>query len=154
MVFVMQLSRMQPECMREIEEARSRNDRSLTTADYVKLIKAMLAYFRRVVVVVDALDESVEATEISQAFEELLKPALIPTKILILVTSRPNINIERLVAPLATSKLSLSSRTRTDIRKYVTAEIDRRIGSRNLKLRDPGLATEIVHSLVDRPDGL
>ena len=154
MVFIMQLSQTKPECMKKIQEARSRNERSLTDADYIDLIKAMLAYFRKVIVVVDALDESVQAPEISEAFGKFRNPALITTEILIFVTSREEIKIERLIAPLVTNKLCLSSRTEADIRRYVAAEVDRRIDSRSLKLRDPGLATEIVRSLVDSTGGL
>jgi hypothetical protein len=132
MVFITQLTKIQPSCMRAVEAARHRSDRSLTDTDYVDLIKDMLVYFRRVILVIDALDESVEVNKFSQFFEELLNPALITTKVLLLVTSREDVNVERLIAPL----------------------VERRIRSRTLKLRDPRLATDIIHSLVDCADGL
>ena len=154
MVFITQLTKLIPDCRREIEAARNRKDRILTESDYLGLVKAILKYFRRVVIVVDALDESVEQKEFSNAFEELLSHALSNTTVLILVTSREEVNVERLVVPLATSKLSLEHRMRADIETYVTAEVDRRIRSCTLKLRDAGLRTKIIRSLVDRADGL
>jgi hypothetical protein len=154
MVFVMQLTKIQPDCAREIEAARSRKDSSLTEPDYIELMKAILIKFRRLIIVVDAVDESMETREFSQAFAELLSPALSNTRVLILVTSREDINVERLIAPLTTSKLSLANRMNADIERYVSEEVDRRIRSRTLKLRDPALATEIARSLVDRADGL
>jgi hypothetical protein len=154
MVFITQLTKMHPGCEREIQAARSRNDRSLTKEDYIDLMKAILTKFRRLIVVVDALDESVEATQFCEAFSELLSPAPSNTNVLILVTSREEINSERLLAPLATSKLSLADKTKADIRTFVSDEVDRRIRSRTLKLRNSALKTEIVRSLVDRADGL
>jgi len=154
MVFITQLTKIQPSCMRAVEAARHKSDRSLTDTDYVDLIKDMLVYFRRVILVIDALDESVEVNKFSQFFEELLNPALITTKVLLLVTSREDVNVERLIAPLVESRLSLADKTKADIRMYVAAEVERRIRSRTLKLRDPRLATDIIHSLVDCADGL
>lgn len=154
MVFITQLTKIQQDCLKEIEVARSRTDRSLTETDYINLMKAILVKFRRLLVVFDALDEAVEVKEFSETFAELLSPALTYTRVFVLVTSREDINIERLIAPLATSKLSLADRTQTDIRTYVSAEVDRRVRARTLKLRDPALANEIVSSLVDGAEGL
>lgn len=72
----------------------------------------------------------------------------------ILTTSREDVNVERLLAPLATCQLSLVNRMGGDIRTYVTAEVEERIRLRTMKLRDAALATEIVDCLVDRADGV
>jgi hypothetical protein len=154
MVFVTQLTKIQPDCLGEIEAARCRNDRSLTELEYINLMKAILIKFRRLVVVVDALDESVEASKFSETFAEILRFDRNNTNVFILVTSREDVNSERLLGPLAVSRLSLTDRTKADIRTYVSAEVDWRIRSRTLKLRDHALQTEIVDSLVARADGL
>lgn len=154
MAFVTQLTKIQPDCVSEIEAARCRNDRNLTEQEYIKLMKAILIKFRRLVVVVDALDESTEASKFSKTFAEIMGFDQNKTNVFILVTSREDVNSERLLTPLAMSRLSLTGRTEADISTYVSAEVDRRIRSRTLKLRDHALQTEIVGSLVARADGL
>lgn len=149
-----QLIKAQPICIKEVEVAKARNDRSLTEADYVKLAKTIMNYFRQVIVVVDALDECCEVRKFAQTFDELLASSQGGTRTFIFTTSRDDVNIERLITPLATSKLNLIDRMWLDIETYITAEVKERIRTRILKLRDAELADEIIRCLVDRAEGV
>jgi hypothetical protein len=153
-VLITQLIKAQPICIKEVEAAKARNNRSLTETDYVKLAKTIMNYFRQVIAVVDTLDESCEVRKFVQIFDEFLACSQGVTRTFIFATSRDDINIERLITPLATCKLSLINRMRHDIETYVAAEVTERIRTRILKLRDAGLATEIIHCLVDHADGV
>jgi hypothetical protein len=153
-ILITQLIGIQPCCIKEVEAPRARNNRGLTEADYVKLFKAITSHFEQVVIVVDALDESVEIRKFARTFAELLAPSDYATRVLIFTTSREDVNIERLMAPLATCHLSLVGRMTQDIETYVAAEVKERVQSRTLKLRDAGLINDIIRSLVDQADGL
>ena len=153
-ILITQLIRIQPCCIEEVEASRARNNHGLTEADYVKLFKAITSYFEQVVIVVDALDESVEIKKFARTFAQLLAPSDNATRVLIFTTSREDVNIERLIAPLATYHLSLVGRMTQDIETYIATEVKERIQSRTLKLRDAGLIDNIVRLLVDQADGL
>jgi hypothetical protein len=153
-VLIAQLIKIQPRCLREVEAAKSRSDRGLTEAGYVKLAHAIKAYFKQVIVVVDALDESAEVRKFAHAFADLLMPSQSSTRTFIFTTSREDVNIERLIAPLATCQLSLINKMKHDIQTYIASEVKERIRLRILKLRDAELATEIIRCLVDCADGV
>lgn len=114
----------------------------------------MSLHFGKVIVVLDALDESVEEEAFINGFKELLLSSQSDTTVQILVTSRNDLNIERLILPLVTWGLSLMDAMVQDIGTYITAEIDDRVRSRRLKLRDPSLAKQISETLVRQADGL
>ena len=115
----------------------------------------MCQHFKRTIIVLDALDECLqgELESLIHGFRELLGPLECST-IQILVTSRHELAIERLILPLATSQTSLMKNIRQDIVTYVNNEIDERIGSKRLKLRNSGLAKDIKDGLLRHSDGM
>lgn len=158
MTMVRQLVQQQVVCLKDIEilfDTKKQDvSRKLSTSEYLRLIKAMSLHFKQVIVVVDALDESTDEEAFVNAFEELLVTDQGGTTIQILVTSRNDLNIERLLVPLANSILSLMDAMVQDIGTYITAEIQDCVRSKRLKFRDPGLGKQISETLVRQADGL
>ena len=154
-LLIVQLLRLQPECIEEIKIAHEASDRKLTDAGYAKLIKAILRHFEQVFIVVDALDEAKEGELIAQACADLLQ---FSTEsgifIRIVLTSREDLNVERSVAAIAGLRLRLGHQMDEDISNYISSEIRDRLQSRKLKLANANLADEIVRSLVDHAGGL
>lgn len=121
----------------------------------MKIIKVVLAHFKRVLIVVDALDESLEEEAFAQAFADLLQTAANSDVVVqVILTSREDINVERSIAAIATSRLSLVNQMEDDIRTYISFEVSERLRTRKMKLADAALAGEIVHSLVERAEGM
>ena len=158
MTVVRQLVRQHLDCLEDIEmlfdTKKQDASRKLSTGEYLRLIKAMSLQFKQVIVVIDALDESVEEEAFINGFEELLLTSQGDTTIQILVTSRNDLNIERLILPLATWILSLMDAMVQDIGTYITAEIEHRVRAKRLKFRDPSLGKQISETLVRQADGL
>lgn len=155
---VQQLVRQHEECFNDIQTLfdtkRQDVSRKLSTSEYLNLIKVMSLHFRKVIVVLDALDESIEEEAFINGFKELLLSSQGDSTVQILVTSRNDLNIERLILPLVTWGLSLMDAMVEDIGTYITAEIEDRVRSRRLKLRDPSLGKQISETLVRQADGL
>ena len=151
----MQLLRCQSARIADVEAAHKVDQGSMTAAEYIGLIKAMLVHFDKVTIVIDALDEAQEEEPIMQALEEILQASTVcRTTIQAVLTSRQDLNIERYVTRLVTSRMGLGSQQDDDIRTYITSEITSLIRQRKLKLRDMTLADEIVRTLVDHADGM
>jgi hypothetical protein len=131
------------------------NKRKLTDGRRMEMIKAVLADFRRVLFVVDALDESVEEEAFAQAFSDLLQYDTDNDAVIqMILTSREDLNVERSIKAIATSRLSLSGQMEDDIRTYISSEVRARLQSKKLKLADPDLADRVVRSLVEHAEGM
>jgi len=154
-VVLVQMLKTQPSCIGEIEAAHTANKRKLTGERYMKIIKVVLAHFKRVLIVVDALDESLEEEAFAQAFADLLQTAADSDVVVqVILTSREDLNVERSIAAIATSRLSLVNQMEDDIRTYISFEVGERLRTRKMKLADAALAGEIVHSLVEHAGGM
>jgi hypothetical protein len=152
---LVQLLKTQQSCIGEIEAAHKVNKRKLTGERYMEITKAVLAHFKRVHIVVDALDESLEEEAFAQAFTDLLHTAANSDVVVqVVLTSREDLNVERSIAAIATSRLSLVNQMEDDIRTYISFEVNERLRTRKMKLADAALADEIVHSLVERAEGM
>jgi hypothetical protein len=103
----------------------------------------------------DALDESLEGEAFAQAFANLLQAAANSDVVVqVILTSREDLNVERSIAAIATSRLSLVNQMEDDIRAYISFEVSERLKTRKMKLADATLADKIVHSLVERAEGM
>lgn len=152
---LVQLLRIRPSCIDEIKAAHTANKRKLTGERYLQIIKGVLVHFKRVLIVVDALDESLEEEAFAQAFADLLQTAANNGVVVqVILTSREDLNVERSIEAIATSRLSLANQMEGDIRTYISFEVRERLRVRKMKLADAALAGEIVHSLVERAEGM
>jgi hypothetical protein len=126
----------------------------LQVPDYPAILRTLSIRFGSIYIIVNALDESTEEEVFIEGFRDILsaQPDTKPFKILI--ASRHSLKIERLLVPMAVSQLSLNERTGSDIVKFVTNEIESRVRSRKLKLRNQALASRIENALTGRNDTL
>lgn len=121
----------------------------LSMADYMKLVKQMCSHWKRVNLVVDALDECENLSEFLDGLSELSK-----SNIKLLVTSRQDLSSTEAISQIACSSLSLVEHMTADIDAYLRGEIAARLNTGSLKLRDSGLAGRIVVVLKKKADGL
>ncbi|KAF8250377.1 hypothetical protein K440DRAFT_541500 [Wilcoxina mikolae CBS 423.85] len=109
-------------------------------------------HFRRVLVVIDALDESISDR---QCFINTLLEFSDPDSgcIKALVTSRNVYDIADAFRELPTVCIGKND-IAADIESYITAQIKGRIKDRKLKLRDPSLENEIISVLQQKAEGM
>jgi len=154
---IAQLVKQSSSCYTQVEkwfDSRSHElNQRLPSSEYGSLLKAVAGDFARTIVVLDALDECNDLSALVQCFQELLG-VLDSSSMHILATSRNDLVIERLILPLATSELSLMRNIREDIVTYVTTEVDDRVRSKRLKLRNPDLGKQIKIALLKNSDGM
>ena len=154
---IAQLVKQSSSCYTQIEKwfessGHELNQR-LPSSEYSSLLKAVAGDFTRTVIVLDALDECDDLPALVQSFQVLLSPSTL-SSMHILATSRNDLVIERLILPLTTAELSLMRNIREDIVTYVTTEVDDRIRSKRLKLRNPDLGKQIKIALLKNSDGM
>ena len=156
---IKQLVKQNVSCLSNVaarfKSAEYESSDGLPDSEYIPLLRSMCQQFKRTIIVLDALDECLheELEPLIHGLRELLSPSDW-SSIQILITSRHELLIERLILPLATFQTSLMKNIRQDIVTYVNNEIDERIRSRRLKLRNPGLAQDIKDGLLRHSDGM
>ena len=127
---------------------------TITTTDYINLLRTMSLNFHKVFVVIDALDESFEQDVFVRGLQLLLNDTGSGSRFQMIVTSRSEKQLERLLSPLATSQVCLPHAVGEDIQAYVRGETLQRLSSKQLKLRDSALADQIVDTLISQADGV
>ena len=154
---IAQLVKQSSSCVNEFdnwfESSSQELSQTLLSSEYSSLLKAVAGSFTRTFFVLDALDECEDLPALVQSFQVLLGPPT-SSSMHILATSRNDLVIERLILPLATSASSLMRDIREDIATYVTTEVDDRIRSKRLKLRNPDLGKQIKIALLKKSDGM
>jgi hypothetical protein len=101
--------------------------------------------------VVDALDESTDRSGFSRGLRSFLDEN---ENIKLLLTSRQEVELERLITPVASHRLALKDYMRSDIKSYLIAEIGARIGQGTLKLGRKPLISDIVAAIEEKADGM
>lgn len=130
-------------------------NKRLKLDDLESLLHSVSTHFGRTLIILDALDECNDLDLFVERLKQLNSSSIKSTNIQILVTSRHEINLERLLLSHAKFHLKLSKAdVLNDIHTYVSAEMDARISSGKLKLRQPNLRTDIISSLTARADGM
>ena len=109
-----------------------------------------LQFPKRTFIVIDALDECDERDKI---LGELLEVIDSRPKLNILLTSRPEFDIQRYLSSLPNMGLTESYMS-ADIGHFVKARLGNLLDSRRLKLRDPELRAEIEEVLILRANGM
>jgi hypothetical protein len=127
------------------------------TSQVLENVVAALARVKKVVIVVDALDEC----EDSRILLELIVRLWETGSIDVLMSSRPSVPVKKAWDRLATAQpsscyeLPLSpGMNESDIAAYVTQTVDSLVSSGELSLRNPNLRVEIVEALGSRADGM
>ncbi|KAF2816739.1 uncharacterized protein BDZ99DRAFT_492706 [Mytilinidion resinicola] len=156
-----QLLRQSPECQQKtriIQKQKSKDfDCGPTNADCLTMMKSGILSLERTFIVVDALDEVSDKESISKMLKDILEMSVSSSEkgertpaVNVLVASRADAIVDRILRPLRPYILTLEVGSRQDIEQFVEAEIEVRILSRKLKLRNTSLGQEIKEKILSR----
>jgi hypothetical protein len=128
-----------------------KGERDFNHVDYVPLLERFIDYFDQVVIMCDALDESLEGYRIAETLSRLhlSDPSTSPS-IKIMFTSRFDLQLERRYTTLTSNRVALGDNMQPDIARYVDVEVDARVTDGTLKLRDKSLRTTIQQQIASR----
>ena len=129
---------------------------TLNTREYISLIQHCFGNFEQVFLIVDALDELHEKGSILEILKCILTSwqfanaqLRIPsTKIML--TSRLDRHVQRVLHPLVSFQLSLEDNSHCDVQRFISEEITSRMISRKLKFRDNALQGDIQNTITNR----
>jgi hypothetical protein len=134
----------------EKESDKSLVPKPLSILEYCKFIQQLGLRWKSVNLVVDALDECAYLDR----FVEGLGDLIAMSNIKLLVTSRQNVELKRMIDPISTYQISLVEHMREDIHRYLVAEVKSRIVVGKLKIREKNLENWIVVTLEEKADGM
>jgi len=101
--------------------------------------------------VVDALDECADRSGFLDGLMSFLKEK---GKFKLLLTSRQEVDLDRLIDPIASHRLPLKDYMGSDIKSYLNAELRTRIEEGALKLGRESLITDIAAAIEKKADGM
>lgn len=123
----------------------------LTTSQYVDLVQRFLRNCTSATLVVDALDESHDASEFIEWLTILTRQAF---NLNIIVTSRYEPALEMHLTEPVGCQVSLVEHMQPDIDIYLQNELRRRVASRAMKFREPGLQIKILRAIKAKTHGM
>ena len=123
---------------------RSAHDRALRLDDLWQLFIAMLCLVKTTYIVIDAIDECVDAMELITRFSKLVSSSNSRVKVLLTVRTPIQQDLCELIEEQAMIKIQ-SSKTAPDMQIFIEAEIARLNRARALPL--PGTIGEIESTL-------
>ena len=118
-----------------------------STADWSILLERQISRFKRVFILVDALDECSENTK-DELFSELRQ---LQSSVKLLITSRPTLSIESELAGVVRLDIQADD---LDISKYVEARIDRERRLGRLLRSDLPLQENVIKTIVQNSRGM
>lgn len=124
---------------------------SLSVEENIKLIKQCCLILGKVSAVVDALDECADREIFLRGLLSLSEQN---PKFKLFLTSRFEVDLERIISPKSSHHLALAEHMRSDIKVYLTQEITSRLAKGNLKLCQESLAQDIVAAIEYKADGM
>ena len=155
---ISQLLNQAPQCLDDLKALKAHKGGEArgkpSVGDCVQLLKAFTLRFKRVFIVVDALDESSEVKALIEGLNELRSSTITKTTAQVLVTSRQEIQIERRMLRHLTQSLCLAENIKHDIQRFVTDQVQARVSMSTLKFRDPNLRSQITTALCNGADGM
>jgi hypothetical protein len=122
----------------------------LSTSEYIKFINQLCSRWDSVSLIVDALDECVGL----DAFVSGLKDILGVPNVRLLLTSRHDVDLRRILEPTANYQISMMENMSEDIETYLVTEVQHRIAYGRLKFKQKGLDTMIIAAIVKKADGM
>jgi len=118
--------------------------RALTTKEYIELIDHLSMHWKHLYLAVDALDESSER----KTFVDVLTQVTSSGHIKLIVTSRHEVDLERVVRPITAFPIDLKHHMSVDIKSFVYDEVKYRRLSGSLKCKDERLESNICSAIV------
>ncbi|KAF2467414.1 ankyrin [Lindgomyces ingoldianus] len=134
-----------PKCLQKAkelyEEKQKRSSgRTFNSSEYLPLIDSCLRDFREVFLILDALDEASEPLEIAEILSHMYELGYQHgVSVKLLLTSRFDVQLEKLLGSIISSRVSLVDTTLPDIEYYVKVEMQERLREGILKVRDKEL---------------
>lgn len=138
------------ERLRNVSDPQSTAAKPLSNSEYVKLISQMCSRWESMSLIIDALDECVGL----DSFVGGLKGILSGSNVRLLLTSRHDVNIKRVMEPMADFQVSVMDKMGGDIETYLWAEVHRRIANGTFKFKQKGLDSLVVTALTEKADGM
>ncbi|RSL60003.1 hypothetical protein CEP51_013834 [Fusarium floridanum] len=123
-----------------------------STKKLIKVLRRMCSLINRVYIIVDGLDEC--GKQVEQSVESLaaLLPTLDDETLNLALLSRDEVAIREIVG-YQFQNIEIEAHTE-DIQLYVASELEQRIASRKLRLRDLSLKDMIMSRLIDGAKGM
>ncbi|KAM0426320.1 hypothetical protein ACHAPT_008360 [Fusarium lateritium] len=118
----------------------------------IKVLRSMCSSFNRVYIIVDGLDECGEQVEESLESLVALLPSPDDETLNLALLSRDEVPIREIMGD-DFRNIEIEAHTE-DIQLYVASELEQRIASRKLRLRDLSLKDQIMMRLVDGAKGM
>jgi hypothetical protein len=157
-VSILQLLRRNTHLISEAQKLYDKYENNLrsvpSTKDLFQLLQDLIQYFEHTKVVVDALDECDDIEEFVRAFQSLISPGEDTKKLAIMATSRNDLRIERSLGAIALFRVQMEDYVAIDIGSFISGQVDYRIKSKSLKIRNPDLKFEIISALTNRAAGM
>ena len=155
---ISQLLGQAPQCINDVIELYTRKKGEVggkpNTGECLQLLKAFTLRFTSVSIIVDALDECIEAEAFVAGLNELRSFTTTKTTARVLFTSRQEVQIQRQISHYLTHSLCLTADIEQDIRRFVTDQVYARVSTGTLKFRDPDLQNQIIATLCNGADGM
>lgn len=117
--------------------------------ELLELLRKMTLHFDEVMLVIDALDECRDQEYVSRTLRDLLNA--VGCNIKLAVLSRDERGIRHNLTDF--EHISIAAKS-SDLRIFVSAEIEERTRTRKLRIRSAGLKDEILDRLVNGADGM
>ena len=156
-ILVTQLINQNPQGIKQLEGLSKQKQRglsrSLTTSEYIGVLRGLANSQTKVYIVIDALDEAPDPGPFVDALKQLSGRET-RTPIAVLVSSRNNTNLETLLMPIVTKHVLVSNERNDDVRHFIATEVNKRFAAGKLKVPNPDLIDLTISKLVARADGL
>lgn len=123
----------------------------LETSQYVNLVQRFLANCISPTLVVDALDECRDASNFIEWLTILTSRA---SNLNLIVASRYEPELEIYLTKRVEYQVSLGENMQPDIDIYIQNELRRRVTSRAIKFREPGLDDKILSAIKEKTHGM
>jgi hypothetical protein len=141
--------------VRKLYDKYKNNPRSVpSTKDMLQLLQDVVQYFEHTIIVVDALDECDDVEGFVGAFQSLISLGEGMKKLAIIVTSRNDLRVERSLGAIASFRVQMEDYVTADIGSFISGQVEYRIKSKTLKIRNPDLKFEIISALTNRAAGM
>jgi hypothetical protein len=146
-----QLPRLMDIVKKKYDEKVNNGDRNFNRTDYIPLLEYFMNHFEQVFILCDALDDSTEGDAIAAALTRLVSYGLrASVSVKVLFTSRFDVQLERRHVSITSNRIALAENMKPDIEQYVKMEVDMRVATGVLKLRDMALQPLIQKHVASR----
>jgi hypothetical protein len=121
-----------------------------STSEYTKFINQLCLKWDSVSLIVDALDECIGLDSFVGGLKEILRGP----NVRLLLTSRHDVDLKRILEPTADYQISMMENMSNDIKTYLVKEVQHRVTYGTLKIKQKGIDRLIVAAIMEKADGM